>query len=551
MKLNQSCKMLCTKGGDKSDPTWSADDVATLVKRIGEDYYVNWMVDNLPAAEMRAGAGGWAVYGRGIPIGFVDQNLHVVYNHHKLYIKYHEDSSFAGARVVGFEVLPMSVHQTDKVSPKCKPDTGMEEGQSMFPISGPDVPGKGADGAITITYSYDVFWVPSDLHWASRWDIYLSLGDTSNEGMHLNSIANSTVVAVFLTFLVGAIMTRILHKDISKYNQVRTEEDKAEEEDERGWKLVHTDVFRPPARAPLAFAVLVGIASQILAMSVTTIVFAAVGFLSPANRGSMALALLLTYLLFGIIAGYAAARTHKMLNGTQWQRVTIITALAFPGFIFTVLFILNMAVYSTGSTNYVNLLNMFLVLALWLTLSVPLTWVGAFYGFKADKVELPTRVAPMPRPIPPQPWYLRAPVVMAVGGMLPFAVVFVEVFFMLTAMWTNLYYYVFGFLLAVWLLLIVMSAEVAIVLTYFQLCSEDYRWWWRSMLVPGASGVWLYAYCIYYYFNVLEISGVVPELLYFSYMGLVALAFSFVTGAAGYLGTSWFLRKIYGAVRVD
>jgi len=350
---------------------------------------------------------------------------------------------------------------------------------------------------------------------------------------------------------VGAIMTRILRSDIRKYNRVVTEEDKAEEEEERGWKLVHTDVFRPPARGPMAFAVLVGIATQVLSMSIVTIVFAAIGFLSPANRGAMALAMLLSYLLFGIVAGYSAARTHKMLAGTAWQRVTIVTALAFPAFLFAVLFTINMVVFSTGSTNFVSPLNMFIVLLLWLLLSVPLTWVGAYYGFKADKVELPTRVAPMPRPIPPQPWWLALPVVMAVGGMLPFAVVFVEVFFLLTAMWMNLYYYVFGFLLAVWALLIIMSAEVAIVITYFQLCAEDYRWWWRSMLVPGASGVWLYAYCAYYFSQQLDISGTVPQLLYFSYMGLVALAFSFVTAAAGYTGTLWFLRSIYGAVRVD
>jgi len=38
-------------------------------------------------------------------------------------------------------------------------------------------------------------------------------------------------------------------------------------------------------------------------------------------------------------------------------------------------------------------------------------------------------------------------------------------------------------------------------------CSEDYRWWWRSMLVPAASGVYLYAYCIFYYAANLDMPG--------------------------------------------
>lgn len=71
------------------------------------------------------------------------------------------------------------------------------------------------------------------------------------------------------------------------------------------------------------------------------------------------------------------------------------------------------------------------------------------------------------------------------------------------------------------------------------------------MLVPAASGCYLYLYCIYYFFVNLDIQGTVPQLLYFSYMGLVALCFSFVTGTVGYLATLWFVRRIYGAIRVD
>ena len=32
-------------------------------------------------------------------------------------------------------------------------------------------------------------------------------------------------------------------------------------------------------------------------------------------------------------------------------------------------------------------------------------------------------------------------------------------------------------------------AEISVAFTYFQLTSEDYRWWWPSFLVPASSGV--------------------------------------------------------------
>jgi hypothetical protein len=57
-----------------------------------------------------------------------------------------------------------------------------------------------------------------------------------------------------------------------------------EAQEEFGWKLVHGDVFRPPAN-PMLLAVFLGSGSQILIMVVVTLLFACLGFLSPATRG--------------------------------------------------------------------------------------------------------------------------------------------------------------------------------------------------------------------------------------------------------------------------
>jgi len=38
------------------------------------------------------------------------------------------------------------------------------------------------------------------------------------------------------------------------------------------------------------------------------------------------------------------------------------------------------------------------------------------------------------------------------------------------------FYYLFGFLTLVFIILLVTCAEITIVLCYFQLCSEDYHW---------------------------------------------------------------------------
>ncbi len=45
--------------------------------------------------------------------------------------------------------------------------------------------------------------------------------------------------------------------------------------------------------------------------AVVTMVFAALGFLSPANRGGLMTAMLLLFVFMGLVGGYAAARLYK------------------------------------------------------------------------------------------------------------------------------------------------------------------------------------------------------------------------------------------------
>ncbi len=91
------------------------------------------------------------------------------------------------------------------------------------------------------------------------------------------------------------------------------------------------------------------------------------------------------------------------------------------------------------------------------------------------------------------------------GGILPFAAVFIEIFFIMSSVWLNQFYYVFGFLFIVFVILLITCAEITIVLCYFQLCNEDYHWWWRSYLTPGSSALYLFLYSILYFFTKLQV----------------------------------------------
>ena len=91
------------------------------------------------------------------------------------------------------------------------------------------------------------------------------------------------MIVLFLSGMIAMIMMRTLYKDIANYNQLDNQE---EAQEETGWKLVHGDAFRPPVHSGL-LCVYVGTGVQFFGMTVVTMMFALLGFLSPANRGGL------------------------------------------------------------------------------------------------------------------------------------------------------------------------------------------------------------------------------------------------------------------------
>lgn len=179
--------------------------------------------------------------------------------------------------------------------------------------------------------------------------------------------------------------------------------------------------------------------------------------------------------------------------------------------------------------------------------------MGSWYGYQYGSAwEHPTKTNTTPRPIPAQPWYTRNIYIVLLAGLVPFAVIFVEILFVFRSIWQDKsgYYYVFGFLSVVSLVNIVAVIEVTIVATYVLLSAENYHWWWQSIFIGSGSGIWIFVYCVYFYFTKLHITGFVSGLLFFSYSLLACTVYGLLTGTVGFLTTFLFLRKIYRQVDV-
>lgn len=448
-----------------------------------------------------------------------------------------------GHRIVGFEVRPRSIlHGSyDFKDAHAVPETCLLADSETRPL---EVHSGMAPTSISWTYS--VQWIASETKWSSRWDVYLMMSDDQSS-VHWFSIVNSLLIVVFLTGMIAMIMMRAVNSDFRRY---REGEDQEDPQEETGWKLVHGDVFRPP-RYPLQLAVLVGSGVQMLTMSVITLVFAVLGFLSPANRGGLLTSMVVLFMLMGVFAGYFGARVYKMFNGLNWKHCTLMIASAFPATIFSIFLILNCFLYGEHSAGYVPLGTLFSLLALWILLSVPLVFAGSYFGFRKPAPEHPVRTNQIPRQIPHQVWYMHPVFCILIGGVLPFGAIFIEVFFILSSIWLHQFYYIFGFLALVFFILIVTCAEITIVMCYFQLCSEDYKWWWRSFLTSAASSLYGFVYATFYFLTKLEISKPVSIILYFGYTLIMTIAFALLTGTIGFAACLFFVRKIYSAIKVN
>eukprot|EP00548_Thalassiothrix_antarctica_P009587 CAMPEP_0194159826 /NCGR_PEP_ID=MMETSP0152-20130528/78049_1 /TAXON_ID=1049557 /ORGANISM="Thalassiothrix antarctica, Strain L6-D1" /LENGTH=538 /DNA_ID=CAMNT_0038869443 /DNA_START=362 /DNA_END=1975 /DNA_ORIENTATION=- len=538
MKREMYCEQLCVSdvSADKKKGKKSL-----LERAIRKDYHNNWIVDNLSSAsKIEDEYTVTTRYWQGFPIGYVDpeDDMEYVYNHVNIEIMYNtvvednnnkkkkkrrrrkkkneeedeeeEQQSQQKHRIVRFTVEPLSIQH--------KFEAENEDDEKILPLGPYRIPMRNAIASCRdrmqhtnydmiaargtpqlasgkVLFTYDVTWKENpEVPWSKRWDIYLSMDGTIPKKVHWFSVVNSLILDVVLSIMIACILVRSLRRDFARYNSID------EEAEDFGWKLVHADVFRPPSTFPTLFAVCCGTGAQLCAVSFFVILFSCTGFLSPANRGSLVTAELLLYVMTGSVAGYVSARLHKTFDSHfGYIRTTTMAALGFPGICLASFLLLDLLALGYGSTGAVPFATIVQLLLLWLGISIPLVFFGAYFGYAHNKLHFPTVTSSSKsRPVPPQPWFLAAPVALLVGGILPFGSIMVELYFILSSVWMDQYYHVYGILFWVYLILILTCAEIAVLYNYFALCRENYRWWWRSFLTSGgAIALYVFGYAVW------------------------------------------------------
>jgi transmembrane 9 superfamily protein 2/4 len=600
MAEDSACNTLCTRKVTR-------DDLQRTKEMIADGYVAEWIVDNLPGATSFVTVDKTKkYYASGFKLGYseystVDGKTHYyLNNHHTIVLRYREAPGRAGERgekvIVAFEVYPKSIGPDNKKDSKgCAAD--MQNIEQPFEVtdynktlasldgssshSAGVTEGDDEDDAVSIPFTYSVYFRKDDtIEWAHRWDLYF-VNQEEGSRIHWLSLINSFIICGVLTSFVMFILTKTVRDDIKRYGNSSLEdgmfrlkknktskenthgllsksaddEENADHSDEgegiedvTGWKLLHADVFRPPQYG-FFLAPLVGSGMQLLFMALGLVLLSAVGVLNPSFRGGFISVGVGLFIFAGLFSGYFSARVFKSFDGKDYRLNSIVTATLFPGLLFILVFVLNLFVWAQASSTAIPFGTLVGILALWLCVQVPLVYAGSHYGYlKAGAWEHPAKTSPVPRPIPQQAWHTKLLQSIILAGLLPFLVIFLELVFVFQSVWQDKsgYYYVFGFMAAVSLMLIVTVAEVTMVAIYLQLSSENYHWWWQSFLVGGGSSVWIFAYSVWFYFFRLHISGFASSVLFFAYSFMACCVYGLLTGTVGFLSAYAFVRRIYG-----
>lgn len=569
---------------------------------IRKGYVVEWIIDDLPSATtFISSTNNDKYYAAGFPLGFVQDGKTYLHNHVMMVIRWHKEKGDPTKKtIVGFEIYPRSVSDFH-----CPGASRNFENFELDPSNPRDV---------LIPFTYAVYWrEEKDVNWYKRWDLYFA-GEVRQEKIHWLSLINSFVLVLLLSAIVGVVLVRTLNKDITSYKRskydtkptgkkfhISPSSDSFTEEVNKmlrfddlglndmddslnsGWRSIVNDVSTMPDK-PLILAILAGTGIQLLFTTIAVAVLCASGVLGPEHRGSVISFSILLFVLAGYTSGFAGIQFYKRFTGESYTRVNWVSVSmycggGFTGAIFTIVLILNLFVWAKDSSTALPFGTIMALFLLFLLLEIPLSILGGYVSSKrnisssitvsSSSTFLPGQAIPMTNiqksnnntpgildstPIPRQPFYNSLWFAIPVFGIIPFGIIYVELLFVFKSIWLEktTFYYMYGFLLATIMLLMVVVIEITIVSTYLSLNCGDYRWQWRSFIILGGSiAFYIFFYGIYYFIVYLKVVDFISALLYFIYIMIISTVIGLACGSIGLTCSLYFISKIYNAIKVD
>lgn len=347
--------------------------------------------------------------------------------------------------------------------------------------------------------------------------------------------------------LLGSILMRVVRRDFRDYEALEGDDDT----EDYGWKQLNGDVFRFPRGLSLMCPFL-GTGTQLLLLSCILLALGALEMFHPLSRGTIYTTAILCYAMTAGVAGFTSGYLYKQMGGGAWVRNALATVFVFCGPVMCVWIYLHAVALAYKSTRAVPVWTMAVVALLWACVSIPLTILGAIVGKNSSRpFHAPVRTNKIPREIPPCPAY-RSPLALgAVAGLIPFSSIYLEMYFLFSAIWGHKVFQVYEMLAIVFVILIVVTLITTVSAIYFQLLSENYLWMWSSLLYGGSVGAYIFGYSSFYYYARSPLRGFMQGSFFFGYMFLASYAFFLMCGTVGFFSARRFVNFLYSNVKSD
>lgn len=312
-----------------------------------------------------------------------------------------------------------------------------------------------------------------------------------------------------------------------------------------GWEKIRGDVFRQPEFGQI-LAVVTGIGAQVTLGTLVFLLEIVCFFSNQVMRPLTMTIGLVSLAASGVANGFMTARFLKFFKSGEWKDAACLSVVMFPSYMF-ILFVANDFVeIASGSSDAVPLARGIGWSLAWLALDVPLSTYGAYKGFTM-RLNFEADVAAVKGSEPKKmPLYLRGYVACPIASLAIFMLVIVELNSLMDSFWGGMYLYaLFGFLFIVFICLVCVTAMLSIVQTYWLLCNQNFNWWWRAYLTGALSGVWFFAYALYYLFVREDYSLLSSDIVYILHMLAASACFGSMCGAISLFASYKFVERIY------
>ena len=109
----------------------------------------------------------------------------------------------------------------------------------------------------------------------------------------------------------------------------------------------------------------------------------------------------------GWMNGFVTARVLKFFGSVDWCFSAFIAAVMFPMWLILTFGFIDVVEWAEESSAWVPFSSVFFYTLCWLAIDIPLSFHGAYVGFRANQAKKVCKVNPVRRNIPPQPVFMQ------------------------------------------------------------------------------------------------------------------------------------------------